>query len=183
MTGPAERSTLLVWGFMGAGKSTVARLVAARVQARFVDLDALVEERTGASIATIFRDRGEPEFRRIERALLAELLDEPVTERRVIALGGGTLLDDALRERALCEAFVVTLAIDAATVVARTAASERPLIQGPDPESIVRNLLAARQGAYTEAHATLEADSDPATISKKICDLWCARRPSDPSSP
>jgi shikimate kinase/3-dehydroquinate synthase len=173
VTEPAARGTLLLWGFMGAGKSTVARLVADRAGAAFVDLDAVIAARAGSSVAAIFASRGEAAFRAHERAAANELLDG--AGRRVVALGGGTLLDAALRLRALDQTFVVVLEVDEATVLARTRASDRPLLQGPDPEARVRELLAARQSAYAEAHARVDARGAPERVAGAVCALWHPR--------
>lgn len=83
---------IVLVGFMGAGKSTVGRILAARVGAPFVDTDALIEGRWGAPIAKIFADEGEPAFREIERGIVAEVLEGP---EAIVALGGGALTDPA----------------------------------------------------------------------------------------
>src|SRR5437899_3134876 len=81
---PLER--LVLTGFMGAGKSTVGRLLAARLGWNFLDLDAHLEERAGATIPEIFALHGEARFRRLESSALASALNRRNT---VIALGGG----------------------------------------------------------------------------------------------
>jgi shikimate kinase len=95
---PPQRAVILV-GFMGAGKSSVGRALAQRLGWGFEDLDARVELRTGKTVAEIFRDSGEAEFRRAEQAALKELLAEvrPGSEK-VIALGGGAFVQEACAE-------------------------------------------------------------------------------------
>ena len=90
---------LLLGGFMGTGKSTIGPLVAAQANVPFVDLDATIEQATGSSIAAIFASDGEHAFRSLEANTLRQLLSS--TEPRVIALGGGTLVDPSLRNDAL----------------------------------------------------------------------------------
>ncbi len=84
----AARAVFLV-GFMGSGKSLVGQALAHRLGWRFVDLDAAIEESAGCTIFEIFRDRGEPEFRRLEHLALQELLAVVQNEGTVVALGGG----------------------------------------------------------------------------------------------
>ena len=85
-----ESTNIILTGFMGTGKSTVGRIVAARLGLSFVDTDAEIEAAHGP-IPVIFADQGEPRFRVLERALLTELLDRE--EPMVIAAGGGMLVD------------------------------------------------------------------------------------------
>src|SRR4051794_35421051 len=80
---------------MGTGKTAVGRALASRSGVRFVDLDQAIEERAGGPIASIFAGRGEAAFRSLERELLLAELADPLP--RVVALGGGALLDRATR--------------------------------------------------------------------------------------
>src|SRR5689334_9892142 len=98
---------LLVTGFMGTGKSTVAKVVAEWCARPHVDLDQEVERAAGKSAAEIFASQGEREFRALERNALSRILAS--TERPVVSLGGGALLDRATRLDALDRAVVVTL--------------------------------------------------------------------------
>src|SRR4051812_23432091 len=107
--------TLLLSGFMGSGKSTVGRLVAARTGSVFVDLDDLIETGAGLSTAEIFAQEGEIGFRRREKALLEQVV--AADAEQVVALGGGALLDRASRLAALERAFVLTLTADTETLV------------------------------------------------------------------
>lgn len=89
---------IVLTGFMGAGKSTVGRLLAERLGWSFLDLDQHLEERTGMSVADIFALHGEDHFRRLESSALASALAQPYT---VLALGGGT--PEILTNRLLLE--------------------------------------------------------------------------------
>jgi shikimate kinase len=97
-TTPLSADRIVLTGFMGAGKSTVGRLLAAELGWQFVDVDAEVEERYGSSIAQIFAEAGEAEFRRRESAAIARALGRGQV---VIALGGGA--PEALTNRLLLE--------------------------------------------------------------------------------
>lgn len=165
------RPKLLLGGFMGTGKSTVGRIVAARVGVPFVDLDDVIERAAGCSVAEIFAAQGEAAFRAMETAALGEELAEPAA--RVVALGGGALLDRRQRLQALEQTRVVTLTAGVETLVARTAGAGRPLLGGPDRSARVRNLLASRAAAYAEAHAVIATDSlDPEAVAAEALDAW-----------
>lgn len=165
--------TLLLWGFMGTGKSTVGRLVAEKAGVPFVDLDALIESGHG-SIAALFSDNGEQAFRAIERAELSSLLAG--AEPRVVALGGGALLGDDVRQHALKSAFVVTLRASVGTIVARTSGSARPLLQVDDPAARVTALLAERAHAYGCTHAQIDTDQrSPGAVAEAVLQRWQTR--------
>lgn len=163
---------LVVYGFMATGKSTVGRLVAERAGRPFVDLDRAVEERTGASVAELFRQRGEAAFRALEGEELARVLDRE--DAPVVALGGGALVDRATRLVALDRAVVVVLEASVKEIVRRARAQGgRPLLDVPDPIARVEQLLAQRRDAYLEAHARFPTDSrEPDAIAADVIELW-----------
>jgi shikimate kinase len=97
-TVPAHLHRLVLTGFMGAGKTTVGRLLAARLGWDFLDLDAYIESRTGASVPSLFADHGELHFRQLESQALASALGR---RNVVLALGGGT--PEILTNRLLLE--------------------------------------------------------------------------------
>jgi shikimate kinase len=103
---PAHLRRLVLTGFMGAGKSTIGRLLAARLSWQFLDLDAHLEARTGATILQLFERHGEAHFRRLESTALASALGHDHT---VLALGGGT--PEELTNRLLLEQTPATLTI------------------------------------------------------------------------
>jgi shikimate kinase len=103
---PAHLRRLVLTGFMGAGKSTIGRLLAARLAWSFLDLDAHLEARTGATIPQLFERHGEAHFRRLESSALASALGH---DRTVLALGGGT--PEELTNRLLLEQTPATFTI------------------------------------------------------------------------
>jgi shikimate kinase len=151
---------LVLIGYRGTGKTTVARLLAHQLGWDWVDSDVEVELRAGRSIATIFADSGEAAFRDIEAGVLGTLVKRPDT---VIAAGGGAVVRPENR-RLLAEAdAVVWLTARVDTILARIAgdaatASRRPnLLSGGESE--VRQLLAERTPLY-RACATVEVATD-----------------------
>lgn len=164
MTAPAP--TVVLIGFMGAGKSTAGRALAARCGVGFIDTDDEIVTRTGASIADIFTSQGVERFREIERDIVLDVL---ATHPGVVALGGGAITTGAVAE-ALAGHRVVHLRIGADDGFARVRGSDRPLLAGPDPEGAYRTLLADRSAAYTRL-ATVDIDAaagDPEHIAGLI---------------
>ncbi len=84
--------TVVLVGFMGAGKTSVGKVLAQRLGWEFEDLDNRIQQREGRTIEAIFQESGEPFFRRAEHAALRELLAESGTTPRVVALGGGAFI-------------------------------------------------------------------------------------------
>ncbi|KLI98850.1 shikimate kinase [Luteimonas sp. FCS-9] len=139
---------LVLVGPMGAGKSSIGRRLAARFGLAFVDVDHEIEVRTGATIATIFDCEGEAGFRAREQAALAAVLEG---ERRIVATGGGAVLDADNRRRMRARGFVVHMHADVETQLARLARDRaRPLIAGDDRAGVLHRLAQARAPLYAE---------------------------------
>jgi shikimate kinase len=149
-------------GMMGAGKTTVGRALARRLDLEFVDSDRLLVERTGVPVATIFEIEGEAGFRRREAAALAELAQG---SGRVVATGGGMVL--AAENRALMRAHgtVVYLRARLESLWERTRHdSSRPLLATADPRATLAALLEFRDPLYREAaHVIVDTGSQSAS--------------------
>jgi 3-dehydroquinate synthase len=150
---------------MGAGKSTVAGLVAGQLGTRALDLDDFVERRAGRSIPEIFAEQGERAFRALEREALRAL----PRDVGVVALGGGTVVGDETRQTLLREGIVVTLSADPAVLAARVGRGEgRPLL-GHDPKTDLARILEDRAHAYAEAHAVIDTGVlDPEEVAAQV---------------
>jgi shikimate kinase len=139
-------------GFMGAGKSTVARALARRLHWKAENVDEWIEREERRDIPTIFRQQGEPYFRSRERDALLHFL--PV-RGAVIAAGGGTFADPANRELMLRDGAVVWLDVPFATVLARVPADgRRPLAAD---RAGLEQLYNQRLAAYRLAHVRVDA--------------------------
>lgn len=139
-------SHVFLVGFMGAGKSTVGRLLAERLGRRFLDMDERIESEQGRSIRSIFSEGGESAFRDAERRALAAVLEEPDA---VVACGGGVVTDDVSRGMLEREAGVVYLEVTPEEALARIGdTSSRPLIAEGDAASLAGTLISARETLY-----------------------------------
>jgi shikimate kinase len=162
---------LVLVGYRGTGKSSVARLLADRLGLALVDADAELEAQAGCTIRELFATRGEPYFRELEAEILAQLEGRDLL---VLATGGGVVLRAENRDRLRRLGLVIWLKADAATLAARIAADgntadHRPsLLPGQADEVAV--LLAQREPLYQEV-ATLEVDAarhSPEAIAEEI---------------
>jgi 3-dehydroquinate synthase len=158
-------------GFMATGKSTVGRLLAARLRRPFLDLDDAIEAAAGLSVAEIFEREGEAGFRRRETAALQRITAGPGA---IVATGGGAAChgDNLAHMRAcgLVVALTAPLAVVRARVEAATDERTRPLLARPAAE--VEALYQRRVSWYRQAHACVRTeDTDPALLARHIAGL------------
>ena len=151
-------------GFMAAGKTTVARALAARLGWRAEDIDALIEARERRTVAEIFAKNGEPYFRAVEREILRMLLP---LRHVVVATGGGTFMDPENRGAINMDGVSVWLDVPLEEVIARLPADgRRPL--AADRLQMER-LFALRQAAYANARLRVDArGAHPEAIAERI---------------
>lgn len=144
-------------GFMGTGKSSVGSLLAFKLGRIFVEIDAEIETREKASIVDIFDRRGEAYFRAREKELLAELSGK---KDLVVSCGGGIVLEAANRRILKSTGLVICLFADPAVIHDRVrACGKRPLLNVPDPESRISELLGQRREFYREADINIDTSS------------------------
>lgn len=157
MSGCEGKHIVLV-GMMGAGKSSVGRVLARKLHRPLLDSDELIEERTGRTVREIWSSDGEAAFRAIEtETLLAMLAD---TEPAVVAAAGGVVLAEANRSAlAASDAHVVWLLANVELLVTRVKNGvHRPLLDD-DPEGMLRQMYTDRESLYTEvADAVVSVD-------------------------
>jgi shikimate kinase len=155
--GDPHRHVVLV-GLMGVGKSTVGRRLAKELQRPFADVDEHVELRAGLTIPNLFGERGEPAFRALEAAVLADLLAHAAPV--VIAAGGGAVTTAGNRAAlAAADAYVVWLRASPRFLAARIDPTHRPLLAG-DPAGALARLLADRAPVYEQV-ADVAVDVEP----------------------
>ncbi len=166
------RPVCILVGVMGAGKTTVGGLVAARLGVPFVDADAIIEARAGKPIPDIFVDDGEPHFRALERAAVADAL---ASHHGVLALGGGAILAEETRA-VLRGHTVVFLSVELADVMHRVGMGiGRPLL-AVNPRATMRVLLEQRRPLYEEvATVTVKTDGiTPDEVAAAVLDALSA---------
>jgi len=155
----ASRRNIVLTGFMGTGKSAVGREVARRLGRPFVDMDEVIVQRAGMSIADIFRQHGEGTFRRYERALCEELGRQ---EGLVIATGGGALVDPYNRELMAANGYLICLDCEVEELIRRLEGDDsRPMLWDEDPRKRLVELYRARRSAYVEVPYHLDTTSRP----------------------
>ncbi|HSP85180.1 MAG TPA: shikimate kinase AroK [Psychrobacter sp.] len=143
-----ELPSVFLVGPMGAGKTTIGRLLAKQLGRSFVDSDWYIESQTGADIAWIFAKEGEAGFRERETRAIDELTQQP---RIVLATGGGAVMAAENREYLKQRGIVIYLNAPVDVQMARTAKdTSRPLLQQPNPRKILQALYSARDPLYRE---------------------------------
>ena len=163
------RSLYLI-GMMGSGKTSTGRPLAERLGYGFVDADAVIEQAAGCTIPEIFERDGEAGFRELETQVMSAICQR---HSLVVATGGG-VVTQRKNWGLLHSGIVIWLDVMRDQLLARLRAdaTERPLLQTPDPEAAIDDLLAQRKPLYAEADLTVVIDQeDPATVADGILQL------------
>jgi shikimate kinase len=171
-TGRAERADelmrllgprpLVLVGMMGAGKTTVGRRLASRLDRTFLDSDEEIEKAAQMSIPEMFAERGEAEFRSGETRVIARILKD---EGIVLATGGGAFINADTRALIKSVALSVWIKADFELLFARVARrSNRPLLRTKNPRQTLRDLIETRYPVYAEADVTVVSRDVPHEI-------------------
>jgi len=153
-----DRGIVLV-GLMGAGKSSVGRRLAKRLELPFSDADQEIEKAADCTIEEIFARHGEAAFRAGERRVIARLLDGPP---QVLATGGGAFMDPETRAAISAKGISIWLRADLNILLERVLRRDnRPLLKQGDPEQILRQLMAERDPIYAQADFTVTSGQGP----------------------
>jgi shikimate kinase len=148
------QKTVALVGMMGAGKTSLGRRLAARLEVPFRDADQEIETAAGLTVSEIFAKFGEPYFRDGERRVIARLLSEAP---HILASGGGAFMDPDTRAAMRQSALTIWLKAPAGVLLSRVKKRDtRPLLQGGDPKETIEKLLAVREPVYAQADITLE---------------------------
>jgi shikimate kinase len=148
-------NNIFLVGLMGAGKTTVGRALARKLNKQFIDTDHEVEARTGVSIPVIFEIEGEASFRQREAEVICDLTAQTDI---VLATGGGAILDPVNREFLKTRGTVIYLRASVSSILQRTSHDKnRPLLQTPNPRERIEQLAREREPYYQEvAHFVIE---------------------------
>lgn len=155
---------------MGTGKSAVGKLLAARMQRPFLDLDRKIEKQAGRTVQEVFARDGETAFRRME----AEAVKESASlDGHVIATGGGVMCDEENVRLLKTAGLLVCLTANADAIMERTSANlaGRPLLAGGDPKERIESLLKLRAPYYAQADVTI--DTSGLTLQEVVEEILC----------
>jgi shikimate kinase len=157
-------------GFMGAGKTTIGRLLARRLDYTFYDTDKVIEEKTGMSIKKIFSLHDEKYFRSLETEVLKQIVEQ--NDDIVIATGGGVVLSDQNRSFLKKNTFPILLDVSPATAYQRLKNKDRPLLDSDDVfESIVR-MMTERKNVYNVFSNKIDTvEKQPGDVVKGILQM------------
>jgi len=161
---------IVMVGLMGAGKTSVGRNLARKLDIPFVDSDKEIEAAAGCSVVDIFSLYGEAEFRRVEARVLERLLTSP-PYMKVISTGEGAFITPAVRKMVLKDALSIWLKADLELLVKRTNFRDtRPQLLNADSKKILSTLIEERYKIYSEANITVETADENLnkTLSKVI---------------
>jgi shikimate kinase len=137
---------LILIGMMGSGKSTIGKVLASAIDANFLDMDAMIEDREGTSISKIFEDKGESYFRALEHLMAKELEKK---ENVVIATGGGVVINESTMEALSANGTVIYLHIPVLDIVKRLEGdTQRPLLQNTSLKDKLEQVYSDRKSLY-----------------------------------
>lgn len=167
-----DRPLVLV-GMMGAGKTTVGRRLAARLNRQFLDSDEEIEKAAHMTIPEIFEQRGEPEFRAGETRVIARVLKQPGV---VLATGGGAFVNAETRALIKAEGVSVWLKAEIDILFERVSRrANRPLLKTANPRETLRALIEERYPIYAEADVTvLSRDVPQDAVANDVVDALLA---------
>ena len=152
-----DRPIVLI-GLMGAGKSSVGRRLAKKLDVKFVDSDDEIVKAAGCSIEDIFEMYGEAEFRQGEKRVMERLMDEGPM---VLATGGVAFINDEIRACVLDKGTAVWLKAGLDVLVERTSRrGGRPLLKNTDPRRTLEKLIGERYPVYEQAQITIDTDQE-----------------------
>jgi shikimate kinase len=176
-----RRSIVLV-GMMGAGKSSIGRRLAARLNLPFVDADSEIEKAASMTIPEIFAAQGEAYFRAGEARVIARLLE---SGPQVLATGGGAFMNPETRAAIRAKAISIWLNATLDILIRRVRRrADRPMLTGGDPVETLKRLMEERYPVYAEADLTVESRDVPhdtivAEIIAKLCKYSGLAAPSE----
>lgn len=158
---------IVLVGFMGTGKTTIAKRLADRLNMRYVSTDELIEKREGMSIPEIFSKKGESYFRKVEKEVVKEVSD---FNKAVIDAGGGVVIDPENVKNLKKNGVMVCLWTDPQTVLERTKHNTyRPLLNVEDQLERIRELMEQRRQFYERAD--FHINTQKMSIEEVICEI------------
>jgi len=162
---------LTLTGMMGVGKSTIGKILAKKLNYNFVDVDKLIENKEGTSINSIFKNKSEIYFRKMENDIT---LSELKKNNSVIALGGGAFLNNEIRKSTKRLSISFWLDVSLEVLIKRlTKNKKRPLLNKKNTSEVVKKIYFERKKIYNEADHRIKCNSlGSKEIVKKILNLY-----------
>lgn len=165
---------IVLVGFMGTGKTDVAKKLAKKQVMKYISTDEIIEDKERRSIYDIFKKNREPYFRRIEREVIKNVAQ---LDKFVIDAGGGVVLDEENIQNLKKNGKIICLAATADVILERTKRyRHRPLLRVADPKTKIEELLKARATFYAKADVTIDTtnltiDQVVEKIQKFLCEV------------
>ena len=176
------RNNIILTGFSGTGKSDVGYIVSQIMNWTFLDTDQEIEKRASMAIPDIFEKRGEAEFRRLEKSVIAETLK---FSESVISTGGGAIIDEENLYNMRKTGFIICLEAKAETINTRIShqlndkTSSRPLLAQGATHQNIPQLKSQRQYKYSMADWTIHTDNlTPLEVAREVVRAWEINRDS-----
>ena len=147
----ATHKSLVLVGMMGTGKSTIGKEVAKKLKIEFVDTDTLIEDEANLTIAEIFKKNGEKYFRELEEKIFLKIKND---KEKIISVGGGAFINDAIRKKILKEYLSIWLNMNEDLIINRIKrnAKKRPMVDQNNIEKSIKNLKKTRDPIYKWAN-------------------------------
>jgi shikimate kinase len=147
----ATHKSLVLVGMMGTGKSTIGKEVAKKLKIEFVDTDTLIEDEANLTIAEIFKKNGEKYFRELEEKIFLKIKND---KEKIISVGGGAFINDAIRKKILKEYLSIWLNMNEDLIISRIQrnAKKRPMVDQNNIEKSIKNLKKTRDPIYKLAN-------------------------------
>jgi len=152
-----SNKNLTLTGMMGVGKSTIGKNLAKKLKYNFFDVDELIENKEGASISSIFKNKSENYFRKIENDITLQVLKR---KNSVISLGGGAFLNKSIRTSAKEKSISFWLDVDIVKLIERLKRSKkRPLLYKKNISDTVKKIYIEREKIYSKADYRIKCSS------------------------
>ena len=161
---------IVLVGMMGSGKSTIGYILSKSTNLNFVDVDKVIEKKTGLKIVDIFEKKGEVYFRNLEEKITLNLLKE---EKKILSLGGGAFLNNNIRKEISENNLSFWLSWKSSTLIRRIYKNKKRPLAFDSSKNDLRKLITKRSKIYSEANYRINCESlSKSMIVKKIINLY-----------
>jgi shikimate kinase len=165
-----SKKNLVFLGMMGSGKSSIGYLVSKKLHLRFIDIDNLIEEKTGLSIFRLFKEKGEVYFRSLEEKITLKVLKK---SNEIISLGGGGFINDKIRKKILINHYSFWLDWDESILLKRIKNSKKRPLAFKSTDQEIKKMIKKRSKIYSTAQFKINCNKlTKAEIVNKIIKLY-----------